>query len=131
MLVLLPQETLEDILIPRIELNGGRKPHIVRYTLEQNLKPIVDCRESLFEKAYPVKEHVAKKMLQIGYKHPSRFGRWCPVKVGDCILLISQMMKNMSQILCSLQGSFVAMTTCLCANGKVEHGPVFHLSVTL
>lgn len=46
------------------------------------MKPIVDYRESLFEKVYPVKEPVAKKMLQIGYKHPSRFGSWCPVKVG-------------------------------------------------
>lgn len=77
------QETLEEILIPRMELDGGRKPHIVRYTLQQTLQPIVDCRESLFE----IKEHVAQKMLQIGYKHASQFGRWCPVKLleGDCI----------------------------------------------
>ncbi|XP_071818767.1 adenylate kinase 9-like isoform X4 [Apostichopus japonicus] len=81
------QETLEEILIPRMELDGGRKPHIVRYTLKQTLQPVVECRESLFEKVYPIKEHVAQKMLQIGYKHPSRFGRWCPVKLlaKDCI----------------------------------------------
>ncbi|XP_072178424.1 adenylate kinase 9-like isoform X1 [Diadema setosum] len=81
------QETLEEIMIPRMELNGGRKPHIVRYTLEQTLRPIVEFRDSLFEKVYPVREHVARKMLQIGYKHQSRFGRWCPAKLlqGDCI----------------------------------------------
>eukprot|EP00057_Strongylocentrotus_purpuratus_P026855 XP_011681329.1 PREDICTED: adenylate kinase 9 [Strongylocentrotus purpuratus] len=81
------QETLEEIMIPRMELNGGRKPHIVRFTLEQSLRPVQDFRESLFEKVYPVREMVARKMLQIGYKHQSRFGRWCPVKLleGDCI----------------------------------------------
>ena len=81
------QETLEELMIPRMELNGGRKPHIVRYTLEQSLRPIVEFRESLFEKVYPIREHIARKMLQIGYKHQSRFGRWCPIKLleGDCI----------------------------------------------
>lgn len=41
----------------------------------------------MFERVYPLNEKLAKKMLQSGYKQPSRFGRWCPVKVrdGDCI----------------------------------------------
>ncbi|XP_033125059.1 adenylate kinase 9-like isoform X4 [Anneissia japonica] len=81
------QENLEELMVPRIDINAGRKPHIVRYTLEQNLKPVIDYRPSLFERVYPIKESVAKKMLEVGYKHPSRFGRWCPVKTmeGDCI----------------------------------------------
>ncbi|XP_077977825.1 adenylate kinase 9-like isoform X2 [Glandiceps talaboti] len=81
------QEVLEELMIPRIELNGGRKPHIVRYTINQSLRPIVDYRQSLLEKVYPLSDKLAKKMLQVGYKHPSRFGKWCPVQLqdGECI----------------------------------------------
>ncbi|PIK35904.1 putative adenylate kinase 9 [Apostichopus japonicus] len=45
------QETLEEILIPRMELDGGRKPHIVRYTLKQTLQPVVEwCPVKLLAK---------------------------------------------------------------------------------
>ncbi|ESO88926.1 hypothetical protein LOTGIDRAFT_105959, partial [Lottia gigantea] len=85
------QETLTEILIPRLEVDGGRKPHIVRYMLNKKLRPYVEFRHSLFERVYPIGENLAQRMLQYGYKQPSRFGRWCPVKLkdGDCIQPIS------------------------------------------
>jgi adenylate/nucleoside-diphosphate kinase len=70
-------------MIPRIELGGGRKPHIVRYALIKKLKPYIQYRHSLFERVYPVSEKLATKMLQHGYKQPSRFGRWDPVLVSE------------------------------------------------
>lgn len=73
---------MEEALIPRAEVDGGRKPHIVRYILTKKLKPYVEFRHSLFERVYTISERLAKKMLTVGYKQPSRFGRWCPVKVG-------------------------------------------------
>ncbi|CAH1800208.1 unnamed protein product [Owenia fusiformis] len=81
------QDVLEELLIPRIELDGGRKPHIIRYTLTKGLKNIVQYRHSIFERVYSISERMAKKMLQCGYKQPSRFGRWCPVQLheGECI----------------------------------------------
>ncbi|XP_041351641.1 adenylate kinase 9-like isoform X3 [Gigantopelta aegis] len=81
------QETLEELFIPRLEIDGSRKPHIIRYTMTKKLKRFVEYRPSIFERVYPVSEKVAKRMLQAGYKQPSRFGRWCPVKLsdGECI----------------------------------------------
>lgn len=70
------------MLIPKIDVDSTRKPHIVRYILNKKLKPVVDARQSVFERVYPINEKLALKMLATGYKQPSRFGRWCPVKVG-------------------------------------------------
>ncbi|EDO38691.1 predicted protein [Nematostella vectensis] len=75
------QETLEELLIPRLEINGGRKPRIVRYCIEKALRPVIDYRESLFDRCFAIDMFLANKMIVTGYKFPSRFGRWCPVKL--------------------------------------------------
>lgn len=69
--------------MPRVTVEGGRKPHIVRYTMSKGLKPFIEFRHSMFERVYPINERLANKMLQTGYKQPSKFGRWCPVKVSN------------------------------------------------
>ena len=76
------QEALEEALIPRLDVTAGRKPHIVRYILHKKLRPYVEFRHSLFERVYPLNERQARRMLQVGYKYPSRFGRWDPVMVS-------------------------------------------------
>ncbi len=75
------QEKFEDFLVPRIELDASKKPHIVRYLMSKRLKKIVSCRHSLFERVYPITEKLTARMLQVGYKQPSRFGKWDPVQV--------------------------------------------------
>ncbi len=85
---MIKQDKLEEYLVPRIELDAGRKPHIVRYTMTKKLKNIIQHRSSMFERVYPVKEKVALKMLKTGYKQPSRFGRWCPVRVSHLIMYL-------------------------------------------
>ncbi len=75
------QDKLEELLIPRIELDAGRKPHIVKYMMNKRLKSVCQFRHSYFERVQPISEKLATKMLQTGYKQPSRFGKWCPVKV--------------------------------------------------
>lgn len=77
------QDTMEELLIPKIEVDSSRKPHIVRYILNKKLKSVVEARQSIFERVYPIGEKLAMKMLAVGYKQPSRFGRWCPVRVSD------------------------------------------------
>jgi adenylate/nucleoside-diphosphate kinase len=62
-------------------VNGARKMHIVQYVMNMKLKPLVENRESIFEKCYPVSSHLAHKMLSYTYKHMSSFGYWDPVKV--------------------------------------------------
>ncbi|XP_072494186.1 adenylate kinase 9 [Notamacropus eugenii] len=81
------QEDFEKLLIPFINVLGGRKLHIVRYLLHKRLKPLVENRESIFEKCYSISLPLAKKMLSLTYKYPSSFGQWDPVKLyeGDAI----------------------------------------------
>lgn len=63
-------------------MEGGRKPHIIRYQLSKALKPYIEYRESMFERVYPITEKLADHMIAVGYKQPSRFGRWCPIQVS-------------------------------------------------
>ncbi|KAG8444676.1 hypothetical protein GDO86_009735 [Hymenochirus boettgeri] len=77
------KEELQRLKIPLITIDGGRKPHIVHYQLYQTLKHIVENRESLFEKCYPVNADLANRILQMSYKQPSIFGRWDPVKLSQ------------------------------------------------
>ncbi|XP_067402684.1 adenylate kinase 9 [Emydura macquarii macquarii] len=77
------QEELERLLIPQITINGGRKLHIVCYQLYSKLKHLVENRESIFEKCYPISLPLARKMLVLSYKHPSSFGQWDPIKLSE------------------------------------------------
>ncbi|XP_074166225.1 LOW QUALITY PROTEIN: adenylate kinase 9 [Sminthopsis crassicaudata] len=81
------QEELEKMLIPFISILGGRKLPIVQYLLHKKLQPLVETRESIFEKCYPIPLPLAQKMLNLTYKYPSSFGQWDPVKLyeGDAI----------------------------------------------
>ncbi|XP_032071185.1 adenylate kinase 9 [Thamnophis elegans] len=81
------QEEIEKLFIPIITLSCKRKPHIVRYQLYKKIKDLVENRESIFEKCYPLSFSLARKMIVLSYKHPSNFGQWDPVKLseGDAI----------------------------------------------
>ncbi|GAB1295055.1 Nucleoside-diphosphate kinase [Apodemus speciosus] len=50
------QDEFEKVLIPIIMVNGARKKHIVQYIMSMKLKPLVENRESIFEKCYPLSE---------------------------------------------------------------------------
>ncbi|XP_030055056.1 adenylate kinase 9 [Microcaecilia unicolor] len=75
------QEEFEKQKIPFVTIDGARKPHIVQYLIDMKMKHLVENRESLFEKCFPISVPLAKKMLQVSYKHLSNFGRWDPVKL--------------------------------------------------
>ncbi|XP_062952746.1 adenylate kinase 9 [Cynocephalus volans] len=77
------QDEFEKFLIPIILVNGARKVHIVQYILNTKLKPLVENRESIFEKCYPIPAPLAQKMLTFTYKHISAFGYWDPVKLSE------------------------------------------------
>ncbi|KAL2306581.1 hypothetical protein Nmel_004510 [Mimus melanotis] len=81
------QEELEKFLIPLVEINGSRKPHVVFYQIYSKLKSLVENRRSIFEKCYPISLPLAQKMLVFSYKLLSSFGQWDPVKLsqGDVI----------------------------------------------
>ncbi|XP_063185876.1 adenylate kinase 9 isoform X2 [Chroicocephalus ridibundus] len=77
------EEELEKLLIPQIKINGGRKPHIVRYQIYSKLNSLMENRESIFEKCYPISLPLAQKMLVFSYKFPSSFGQWDPIKLSE------------------------------------------------
>ncbi|XP_069661200.1 adenylate kinase 9 isoform X2 [Haliaeetus albicilla] len=77
------QEELEKLLIPQIEINGGRKPHIVCYQIYSKLNSLMENRGSIFEKCYPISLPLAHKMLVFSYKFPSSFGQWDPIKLSE------------------------------------------------
>nr|XP_009488876.1 PREDICTED: adenylate kinase 9-like [Pelecanus crispus] len=77
------QEELEKLLIPQIEINGGRKPHIVLYQIYTQLNSLMENRGSIFEKCYPISLPLAHKMLVFSYKFPSSFGQWDPIKLSE------------------------------------------------
>ncbi|XP_029863232.1 adenylate kinase 9-like isoform X3 [Aquila chrysaetos chrysaetos] len=77
------QEELEKLLIPQIEINGGRKPHIVCYQIYSKLNSLMENRASIFEKCYPISLPLAHKMLVFSYKFPSSFGQWDPIKLSE------------------------------------------------
>lgn len=79
--VFINQEELEKLLIPQIEIDGGRKPHIVYYQIYSKLNSLMENRGSIFEKCYPISLPLAHKMLVFSYKFPSSFGQWDPIKV--------------------------------------------------
>ncbi|XP_009957843.1 PREDICTED: adenylate kinase 9, partial [Leptosomus discolor] len=77
------QEELEKLLIPQIEIHGGRKPHIVCYQIYSKLNSLMENRGSIFEKCYPISLALAHKMLVFSYKFQSSFGQWDPVKLSE------------------------------------------------
>uniref|UniRef100_A0A8C5WHZ4 Adenylate kinase 9 n=1 Tax=Leptobrachium leishanense TaxID=445787 RepID=A0A8C5WHZ4_9ANUR len=77
------KEGLQRLKIPFVSMNGGRKPHIVQYQLYDKLRQIIDNRESIFEKCFPLSFVLSSKLLHMSYKHPSIFGRWDPVKLSQ------------------------------------------------
>jgi len=79
------QEKLEELMIPRLVVPAGRKPHIVQYLISKKLQSVVQQRYSMFERVYSVSGSLASKLLGSGYKLLSRFGRWCPVAVRQSL----------------------------------------------
>ncbi|KAM9316639.1 adenylate kinase 9 [Gastrophryne carolinensis] len=76
------KDDLQSLMIPCVTLNASRKLHIVHFQLYEKLKHIVENREGLFEKCYPIKHPLASKMLHMSYKQPSIFGQWDPVELS-------------------------------------------------
>ncbi|XP_018429496.1 PREDICTED: adenylate kinase 9 [Nanorana parkeri] len=77
------KDELQSLMIPCVTVNTSRKLHIVHFQLYEKLKNIVENRECLFEKCFPISQSLAYKMLHMSYKHPSIFRRWDPVKLGQ------------------------------------------------
>ena len=70
----------------------GRKIKIVKYLINSRLEKLLTCRDSLFERVYPVSAALAKRLISSGHKHPSVFGKWDPVDLlnkNSCVQPLS------------------------------------------
>ncbi|KAK1171736.1 adenylate kinase 9 [Acipenser oxyrinchus oxyrinchus] len=77
------QELLLENHIPKITVRAERMSHIVCFQLFEKLKPLVENREAIFEKCYPLSFSLARKLLHSSYKITSGFGCWDPVKLSE------------------------------------------------
>lgn len=62
-------------------VNAGDKPRYVKNRLTKKLERFIQLRENLFERVYPIKPQLAQKLIDNGYLHYSKFGKFCPVSV--------------------------------------------------
>jgi len=53
--------------------------------MKKALRPFLEDRAGLLTKSIPINMSIARGLLNHGYKQYSKFGRWCPVKVGVII----------------------------------------------
>lgn len=77
------KDQFKEVLLPCYTIDGARKEKIVTYLINKKLERFIDNREALFERCYVVKNSIAKRLLDFGYKKLSRFGRWCPVRLAE------------------------------------------------
>ncbi|XP_055005398.1 adenylate kinase 9 isoform X2 [Boleophthalmus pectinirostris] len=74
-------ELLSEQNIPIISINAGGKPKKARHQLLNHVQPLLNNRESLFQKCQPVTCLQAHKLLSSSYKYCSAFGFWDPVQL--------------------------------------------------
>ncbi|CAH8633804.1 unnamed protein product [Heterobilharzia americana] len=72
-------EQIEELSIPKYEIDSGGRITWARYRIVKRLHSLMENRDSIFERVYPVTPKIAERLLVNGYYFPSRFGRWCPV----------------------------------------------------
>ncbi|CAM9615988.1 unnamed protein product [Lampetra planeri] len=82
------KESLENVLVDILEVDGSRRRHIVQHKLWERLGPHLPAnRGSLLQSCIPVSARLAQRMLQLSYKQLSCFGYRDPVKMyeGDVL----------------------------------------------
>ncbi|KAF7262712.1 hypothetical protein EG68_00023 [Paragonimus skrjabini miyazakii] len=74
-------EQLEEISIPKFQIEAGGRVTWVRYRLVKRINAFIENRRSMFQRVYPVTPRIAERLIANGHRFPSRFGRWCPVSL--------------------------------------------------
>ncbi|XP_038592648.1 adenylate kinase 9 isoform X2 [Micropterus salmoides] len=73
-------ELLSEQNIPKVSINASRKLRIVQHQLLHKIQPLLNNRESLFQKCQPISYSLAHKLLLSSYKRHSAFGCSDPIK---------------------------------------------------
>ncbi|KAK4474709.1 hypothetical protein MN116_001836, partial [Schistosoma mekongi] len=72
-------EQIDELSIPKYDIDSGGKITWARYKIVKRLHNILENRNSLFERVYPISPKIAERLINNGYYFPSRYGLWCPV----------------------------------------------------
>lgn len=55
----------------------------------KKIERFTTLRKNLFERVYPIKVQLAQKLIDAGYLHYSKFGKFCPVSVRTANIFLS------------------------------------------
>ncbi|CAF5149721.1 unnamed protein product, partial [Rotaria magnacalcarata] len=79
-------KVIQQEYIPFVHVNASDKPRFVRNRIMKKIERFTTLRKNLFERVYPIKAQLAQKLIDAGYLHYSKFGKFCPVSLhnGDC-----------------------------------------------
>ncbi|CAF2709566.1 unnamed protein product [Rotaria sp. Silwood2] len=80
------KKVFQQEYVPFSVVKASDKPRYVRNCISKKIERFTALRENLFERVYSIKAQLAQKLIDIGYLHYSKFGKFCPVSLynGDC-----------------------------------------------
>ncbi len=82
------QKTFQEEFVPYVAINASDKPRYVKNRITKKLERFITFRQNLFERVYPIKPQLAQKLIDTGYLHYSKFGKFCPVSVCKFFLTL-------------------------------------------
>ncbi|CAF3709748.1 unnamed protein product [Adineta steineri] len=80
------KKNFQEEFVPYATINAADKPRYVKNRIIKKLERYITLRQNLFERVYPIKPQLAEQLIDNGYLHYSKFGKFCPVSLhkGDC-----------------------------------------------
>ncbi|UJR31514.1 hypothetical protein I4U23_019003 [Adineta vaga] len=80
------KKTFQEEFVPYAIIRASDKPRYVKNRIHNKFERFVTLRQNLFERVYPIRSQLAEKLIDNGYLHYSKFGKFCPVSSynGDC-----------------------------------------------
>ncbi|CAF2637524.1 unnamed protein product, partial [Rotaria sp. Silwood2] len=80
------KKVFQQEYVPFAIVNASDKSRYVKNRISKKIERFTTLRQNVFERVYPIKAQLAQKLIDIGYLHYSKFGKFCPVSLhnGDC-----------------------------------------------
>ncbi|CAF1405575.1 unnamed protein product [Rotaria sordida] len=80
------KKVFQQEYVPFAIVNASDKPRYVKNRISKKIERFTTLRQNVFERVYSIKSQLAQQLIDIGYLHYSKFGKFCPVSLhnGDC-----------------------------------------------
>lgn len=82
------QDVLSELQTPCHTVGASRRIPVVQYSFSKAIRPYTAERQGLLSKCTAINGDMAKKLLDHGYKHLSKFKNWCPVEVCTSLCVL-------------------------------------------